>query len=172
MSVSRYGLRATPPSGWNVQIRRDPRDVGMLHVADGGTVMVEDITHPVLHACTRPMRADRGDFGSGVTDTLGTEDVFMALVEYGHEIAGTGLYESQGFPRIAPSHFGPDKLQRPLPGLSAAQYFFTEHGRAFCLFVVLGSHARRMATVPRAALMSRAITVTPAAVLMQRGEMP
>ena len=50
-----------------------------------------------------------------------------------------------------PRSSGPTGCQRVVPGRSAAQHFFSEGGRAFCLFTVLGSHARRMALVPRAA---------------------
>jgi hypothetical protein len=75
-------------------------------------------------------------------------------------------------PRLAPSQFGPDRLQRVVPGRSAAQHFFTEGGRAFCLFVVLGSHARRMALVPPAAQMVRGIAITDRATLLANGGMP
>jgi uncharacterized surface protein with fasciclin (FAS1) repeats len=40
-------------------------------------------------------------------------------------------------------------LQRSLPGQSGLQAFFTESGRACCLYVVLGSHANSKRVVPR-----------------------
>jgi hypothetical protein len=52
-------------------------------------------------------------------------------------------------------------MQRPLPGQSGAQFFFTEAGRAFCLYVVLGSHARRRQLVPEVNLVLSALSVTP-----------
>ena len=130
---------------------------------------VEDVTRPVLHACTRPLPADRGDFGSGVVDLLGPDDVFVALVDYGSEVADVGLFANQGMPRLAPSQFGPNRLQRPLPGLSASQHFFSEGGRAFCLFTVLGSHARRMATVQRAVALVRTVRITDRDTLARQG---
>ena len=59
---------------------------------------VEDVTRPVLHACTRPMPTARGDFGTGVVDLLGPDDIFVALVDYGTEVADQGLFEKQGCP--------------------------------------------------------------------------
>ncbi len=98
-----------------------------------------------------PVPAGVGDFGAGAIEVLGTEDVFVALVEYGSDLADEGLFERQGWPRLAPSQFstGPDVPRDP--GRSASQHFFTAEERAFCLFTVVGSHSRRMATVPRAA---------------------
>ena len=83
-----------------------------------------------------------------------------------------GLFGPRGVPRLAPSQFGPDRLQRVVPGRSAAQHFFTEGGRAFCLFVVLGSHARRMALVPRAAQVVGGFAITDRATLLASGGMP
>jgi len=118
------------------------------------------------------MPADRGDFGSNVVDLLGPDDVFVALVDYGAEVADQGLFENQGMPRLAPSQFGPNRLQRPLPGMSASQHFFSSGGRAFCLFTVVGSHARRMASVRRAAAMVATIRITDRTTLSRQGGRP
>jgi hypothetical protein len=131
-----------------------------------------DVSRPVLHACTRQMPADRGDFGSSVVDLLGPDDIFVALVDYGADVADQGLFANQGMPRLAPSQFGPNRLQRPLPGMSASQHFFSEGGRAFCLFTVIGSHARRMASVPRAAGLVASIQITYRGTLARQGGRP
>jgi hypothetical protein len=131
-----------------------------------------DVTRPVLHACTVPLPADRGDFGSGVVDLLGPNDIFVALVDYGTEVADQGLFEKQGMPLLAPSQFAPNRMQRPLPGMSASQHFFSDGGRAFCLFTVLGSHARRMASVPRAMALVRTLHITDQATLRRQGGHP
>ena len=39
-------------------------------------------------------------------------------------------------------------LQRLIEGQGGAQRFFTVNGRAFCLYVVFGSFARRGRTIP------------------------
>jgi hypothetical protein len=102
-------------------------------------------------------------------ESLGTEDVFVALVEYGSDLADAGLFEKQGVPRLAPSQFGPHRMPRDIVGRSASQHFFSVGGRAFCLFTVLGSHSRRMATVPRAAAIARSFQIVPAATMHARG---
>jgi hypothetical protein len=144
--VSRFGLEAPDRPGWDTRIYRRVPGAG------------ED-THPVVHACTRPLPAERGDLGGGV-------------VEVGAELAGQGLFAPRGIPRLAPSQFGPDRLQRVVPGRSGAQHFFTDGDRAFCLFVVLGSHARRMALAPRAAQVVGGFAVTDRTTMLARGPMP
>lgn len=172
-----YGLGASAPQGWQVAVSRRPGAEPPAPAAAGArsatpSVPEADVTRGVLHACTRPMPADRGDFGSGVVDLLGPDDIFVALVDYGAEVADQGLFENQGMPRLAPSQFGPNRLQRPLPGMSASQHFFSSGGRAFCLFTVVGSHARRMASVPRAAEMVASIRITDRATLARQGGRP
>jgi hypothetical protein len=152
-----FGLAAAAPPGWTVQVFRRIADVP------------GELTRPVLHACTRAMPARRGDFGVGVVELLGPQDVFVALPEYAPELAGRGLFVRQGVPRLAPSQFAPNRLQRVVPGRSAAQHFFTERGRAFCLFVVLGSHARRMALVPRAVELLSGLTITDRSAVAREG---
>jgi len=170
-----HGLAADPPAGWHVAVSRrpgaQPSTLAERRVAPAAA-LDEDVTRPVLHACTRPLPADRGDFGSGVVDLLGPDDVFVALVDYGSEVADVGLFANQGMPRLAPSQFGPNRLQRPLPGLSASQHFFSEGGRAFCLFTVLGSHARRMASVQRAVALVRTVRITDRDTLARQGGRP
>ena len=175
--VDRYGLGARAPRGWHVEVTREPGSQPP-QVDAGGRAMAlaptaeSDVTRGVLHACTRALPADRGDFGSGVVDLLGPDDIFIALVDYGSEVADQGLFEQQGFPQLAPSKFAPNRLQRPLPGMSASQQFFSVGGRAFCLFTVLGSHARRMASVPRAAQLVRTLHVTDRDTLRRQGGRP
>jgi len=41
-------------------------------------------------------------------------------------------------------------MPRAVPGRTGAQYFFSLGGRAFCLYVVLGSHAERARLAPQA----------------------
>ncbi|GAB3075343.1 hypothetical protein [Pedococcus soli] len=164
-----YGLAAQAPRGWHVAVSRRP---GATDLGPSARGAAEDVTRPVLHACTRPMPTARGDFGTGVVDLLGPDDIFVALVDYGTEVADQGLFEKQGLPRLAPSQFGPNRLQRPLLGLSASQHFFSSGGRAFCLFTVLGSHARRMGSVPRAVALVNSLRITDRATLARQGGHP
>ncbi len=161
MTHSRYGLTVEGADpGWETRIaRREPHEP-------------DEVTHPVLHACTRALPAERGDFGSGVIDLLGSDDVFVALIEFGSEVADQGLFAPQGRPALKPSQFSTNRMARSYPGVSAAQHFFSEGGRAFCLFVVLGAHSRRMALVPRAERMVRSVKVTSRRVLLRQGGLP
>src|SRR6476661_3121534 len=168
-----YGLKADAPRGWHVAVTRRPGATPLAPDARArGLVEEQDVTRPVLHACTRPLPELRGDFGTGAVDLLGPDDVFVALVDYGPEVADQGLFERQGMPKLAPSQFAPNAMQRPLPGMSAAQHFFSSGGRAFCLFTVLGSHARRMAAVPRAAALVRTLAITDRDTLTRQGGRP
>lgn len=156
-SYARFGLGAVAPAGWHVSVtQRNPADVDAR-------------TYPVLHAATTPLPAVRGDFGTGVVDILGPEDAFVALIEYGDEVADQGLFAPQGRPRLAPSQFSPNRLQRVIPGRSAAQHFFSEGGRAFCLFAVIGEQSRRMRTVPRAALLAQSLRIASSTTLRANG---
>ena len=167
-----YGLDADAPRGWHVAVTRRPGATDVNASPGARTLEPQDVTRPVLHACTRAMPAARGDFGTGVVDLLGPDDIFVALVDYGTEVADQGLFEKQGMPRLAPSQFAPNRLQRPLPGLSASQHFFSSGGRAFCLFTVIGSHARRMASVPRAVALVNSVNITDRATLVRQGGHP
>ena len=139
-----HGFTLDLPPGWEARARRQPRSRG------------DRAGNLLLHASTRPLPAERGDFGSGAVDTLTAEDVFVSLFEYEPEDADETLFAARGLPRIRPSDFSPANMQRTLPGQSGAQWFFRVGDRAFCLFVVLGSHSRRAVLAQRAnALVAR-----------------
>ena len=110
----------------------------------------DSVSRPVAHFATFPLPGDVGDFGSGAVTAMGPEDVFAVLFEYGPESVGKALFSRSGMPRrLDSSHFHPTVLRRGLPQQSGTQWFFTESGRPFTLYAVLGSHARRSRLVPR-----------------------
>jgi len=134
-----HGMAVDAPTGWEVRIaQRTPEGQ-----APGAR------PRPMLHAATVPLPAVRGDFGGGVTPLLTAEDLFVSLFEYEPEACATPLFATRGRPRPAAGDFGPNRLQRSIAGQSGRQWFFQEDGRAFCLYVVLGSHARRAELVTR-----------------------
>lgn len=133
--ISMDGVTLDVPPRWEARISRSAPDPG---TGD---------SFPVAHAATIPLPSQRGDYGSNVVERLGPEDIFVSLVEFGPESVDTPL-----FPRVAdipasidPAQFGPRQLQRVIPGQAGKQLFFTYGDRAFCLYVVLGSYARRAA---------------------------
>ena len=127
MKLQHGGVVVDLPAGWEARARSQP----------GGNLL--------LHAATVPLPASRGDFGSGVVETLGPDDVFVSLFEYDPADAKRVLFAAQGLPVPRPSDFSTAVLQRTQLGHSGAQFFFTATDRAFCLHVVLGSHGRRAA---------------------------
>lgn len=126
------GIRLRVPDGWEARMRRA--------VAVEGTQ-----SRPVTHAATVPLAHDRGDYGSGVVELLQADDVFVSLVEFAPEEANTALFPSvDALPRVIdPDRLRPNQLQRHIPGQAGTQIFFTFRGRPFCLYVVVGSAARR-----------------------------
>jgi hypothetical protein len=80
---------------------------------------------------------------------MGDRDVFVCLFEYEPAATGTPLFAIRGLPRtLAADDFDPSMLRRGIAGQAGFQTFFQEAGRAFSLYVVLGSSARRAKLVP------------------------
>lgn len=137
MKLAAHGITATLPPGWEGSIAAEPPAapavdrVAAFHAADD--------TRPVAHFATFGLPAGRDDFGASAVELMHTEDAFVALLEYGPEEAGSALFATEGMPRkLDPRAFSPRQLQRTLRGQAGLQVFFSEHGRAFCLYVVLG----------------------------------
>jgi hypothetical protein len=148
--LSRYGLHLEVPAGWEARIyRRAPADPG-------------ELSYPVMHLATVPLPPVRGDYGGGVIEHLGSEDVFISMLEFGAAVADEGLFAHQGVPPLRPSQFGTGRLPHVQADVSAVQHFFSDAGRAFCLYVVVGSDGRRMATVPKAEMALSGLTIRPA----------
>ena len=144
MILEHDGVAVDLPPGWEARARSQPPS----EPGSRGNLL--------LHAATVPLPAQRGDFGSGVVDLLGPDDVFVSLFEYDAQDAGKALFAAQGLPVPRPSDFSPAVLQRTQLGHSGAQFFFTAQGRPFCLHAVLGSHSRRAPGAAKvAALVSR-----------------
>ncbi len=149
-SLGAHGIRADLPEGFEGRI--------FVRAAVG-----DESTYPVAHFATFPLPDGVGDFGSGAVTMMGVDDVFVALFDYGPTSLGTPLFARQGMPRsLSPEDFRPTLLRRGLGGQSGTQWFFTESGRPFTLYAVLGSHARRDFLVPRINGLLRSLNVDPA----------
>lgn len=133
------GIAVEVPVGWEGSIDGG----GFRQLSSGSTEATR------MHVGSFPLPVERGSFGSGATELMAADDIFVVLFEYGPESADTPLFASQGLPRrLSPDDFDRNALQRALPGQSGLQHFFTENGRAFCLYVVLGSHIDRAELIP------------------------
>jgi hypothetical protein len=137
MRLAAHGLAVDTPPGWDARIYRRPQS------ADG-----ED-NHPIMHAANFALPSERGDYGSGAVDRMRDDDVLVVLIEFDAASTQTALFARRGMPRPQVNDFDPAMLQRTLPRQSGGQWFFNHRGRAFCLYVVLGNHARRARLVPR-----------------------
>ncbi len=154
--VQRLGLTVDVPAGWDLRIFRRP-------AADAAT------TNPVLHLANFRLPENRGDFGGGAVERMGPENILVVLFEYDEQAASTPLFARRGRPVPSAADFSPRQLQRTLPGQSGVQYFYSDAGRAFCLYVVLGSHARRAALVSTVRGLLQGLAVGPRA---RHGEAP
>ena len=130
VKLQAHGVAATLQPGWDGAITRRQ---GAL---------------PVLHAASFPLPAVDGDFATAATSVMPPDGVVVTLVEYEPALAGTGLFAAEGLPEaLTAADFSPATLLRRMPGQVGAQRFFSSNGRAFCLYVVLGSaaHAPKLA---------------------------
>jgi hypothetical protein len=132
------GLAVTPPAGWEATIYRRPSSSGA-------------ITYPILHAATLALPAARGDYGGGLVELLGPQDVFVSILDFGPDAADTPLFRSlTAVPILTPDAYRPQQLQRTIRGQAGVQRFFATAGRGFCLYSVIGSVANRVTLTARA----------------------
>jgi hypothetical protein len=134
------------PAGWDgrITVREDAVAAETFRAASGAADVFTPVAQPVVHLANFGLPEERGDFGSGAVELMGTRDVFMVLFEYEPASAVTALFRSPGIPRtLDPAAFDPSNLRKGINGQTGYQAFFNEAGRAFCLYVVLGSAADR-----------------------------
>jgi hypothetical protein len=129
-TVAAHGLQVTLPDRWEARLYRRDALAGAPE---------DESSNPVLHLGNFALPPGRGDFGTGAVEVMGPADAFISLLEYDAEELGAPLFAAAGRPRLTPDDFAPNALQRRLPGQLGCQKFFTENGRPFCLYVVLGS---------------------------------
>ena len=118
----------------------------------------------VVHCSTQPLPSDLGDFGSALVPDLGPDDVFVVLFEYPGATAEP-LFARKGVPRsVQANDFDPNMLQRAIAGQAGVQVFAQEAGRAFCLYAVIGSFARRATLVEKVNAVLADLVIEPAVV--------
>jgi hypothetical protein len=125
VKLEAHGVAATLQPGWD------------------GAITRRDGALPVLHAASFPLPAVDGDFATTATSVMPPDGVVVTLVEYEPALAGTGLFAPEGLPGpFTAADFSSATLLRRMPNQVGAQRFFSSNGRAFCLYVVLGSAAQ------------------------------
>jgi hypothetical protein len=149
-TIQAHGITARLPTGFEGRI--------FIRPAVG-----EGVSYPVAHFATFPLPDDIGDFGSGAVTLMRPSDVFATLFEYGPESVGTVLFARQGRPTfLSPADFRRTVLRRALAGQVGTQWFFTEAGRPFSFYAVLGSQALAPQLVPLVNQLLVSLTLSPA----------
>jgi hypothetical protein len=138
-----HDVTCTLPAGWDGRIT--VRNDGAPEAFRSGPVdMFVARPQPVVHLANFGLPEERGDFGSGAVELMGTRDVLVVLFEYEPESATTALFRRKGMPRrLSTNAFNRSMLRQGIRGQVGYQTFFNEAGRAFCLYIVLGTGARR-----------------------------
>lgn len=132
MIIADAGITVDLPAGWEGSIRPPAA------LPDGAR------RHSVTHLANFPLPPVRGEYGSGAVDVMSNGDVLIVLLEFGQESTGTALFGKPRPPFLRASDFSRDTLQQRVEGHGGCQRFFTESGRAFCLYVVVGDYIDRV----------------------------
>ncbi len=119
-------------TGYGISIDLPPRWDGTIYRRAGGD--------PTMHAANFPLPPDDADFANLAIGDMPPSGVVLVLTEYDRSLAGAGLFAHAGMPlpveRRALRARAFTHLQ---PGRLGAQRFCTVSGRAFCLYVVVGT---------------------------------
>jgi hypothetical protein len=147
-----HGLGVDVPRGWDGAVyRRGGESFAPQKLSISGPLEGPRLYYPpILHLATFPLPSERGDFGGGALDQMGPSDLFVSLLEFERAAADQPLFGAEGVPwPLHPDDFSPEMMRVPKAGQSGCQRFFRGGGRAFVLYVVIGSHSLRRVLVPR-----------------------
>ncbi len=164
-TISGYGITAALPPAWEGRITTlapvapatainravQATQAGRAQMTARPTppAATGETTMPFLHLANFPLPPRRGAFGTGAVELMSGPDTLIVLFEYSADSLGTALFAPSRMPRVLhPGAFNSQALQRILPGQGGYQAFFTESGRAFSLYVVLGSLTQAVANLP------------------------
>ena len=147
--LSGHGVTVTLPTGWEGRLFRRPAPGEVAAAAADGPPAPEGATtNAVVHLATIPLPTGVGDFASGAVDRLGDDDTLIVVFEYDAASATEPLFAREGFPRVLePATSARASCNGRIRGQAGAQVFFHDHGRAFCLYVVLGAFDDRVEVV-------------------------
>ncbi len=145
--LTRSGVEIDLPDGWDGRIYRREAEEGA-------------VTRRAMHAANFALPPNLGDYAVRAIEGMEAADTLVVLLEFDPDSAGQGLFKNEGLPtEMGPDDFSPTAMPRAVPGRTAAQWFFSLGGRAFCLYVVLGSHLERASLLPLANRVVRTIRV-------------
>jgi hypothetical protein len=125
--IMSHGIAIDVPAGWEAR----------MFVPD---VPPPAVNLPVLHLTNTILTHERSSFAPELAARGGGTGALVALLEFEHTLADKGLYAPQGLDLpLGRDRFHPRALQVPSLVQEGHQRFFSRHGRAFCLYVVLGT---------------------------------
>jgi hypothetical protein len=144
MEISGYGITVDLPARWEGRSYRRPEG------------------DPTLHAGNFPLPVEDGDFGTRALDAMRSGGAFLVATEYDRALAGVGLF-SQEAPAPLPttSELNSWALLRVKPGQFGIQRFMTIGGRAFCVYVVVGTVPGPSALLAEANRVLRSLAIVP-----------
>ena len=141
-----HGVGVEVPTGWEAELSTVDEDP---HA--GGSVPFSRSSRVLLHAANFALPVERGDYGSGAVEIMDSGSVLVIVMEFDNASASTALFAAEGLPtNLVGDDFSTQQLQRPQRNQSGTQRFFHVGNRAFCLYVVLGSHLLRAVLVQEA----------------------
>jgi hypothetical protein len=161
--LAAHGIEVSTPPGWEGRLFRRPMH-GEATTADvqGKPAAPDETVNAVLHVSTIALPPGVGDFASGAVGRLGHDDIIVVLFEYDPASADQPLFQQDGIPRqLVADDFSANVMQRAIRGQAGSQKFFHDQGRAFCLYVVIGSYQRREELVPRVNDVLATLTIAP-----------
>ena len=141
-----HGVGVEVPTGWEAELSTVEED-SLIE----GAVSYSRTPRVLLHAANFALPVERGDYGSGAVEIMDSGSVLVVVMEFDKASASTALFAQEGSPASLGGHdFSTQQLQRPQRNQSGAQRFFHVGNRAFCVYVVLGSHLLRAVLVQEA----------------------
>jgi hypothetical protein len=123
LTLRGHGLALTVHDGWEARIWMP----GLPPPAEN---------HPVVRLANFALPLTKNTYAEDVADTLREGQVVASLAEFSPALADRGLYAPRGVPELGPADLDPRAVQRQAPGRAGVQRFFSEHQRAFSLYVV------------------------------------
>jgi hypothetical protein len=125
--LERHGISIDIPRGWE----------GRIFVPD---LPPPAINLPIMHVTDTVLTHERSSYAPELASRFGGTGALIALLEFEGKLADKGLYAPQGLDLpLRAERLNPNALQFPIPDQAGHQYFFSARGRAFCLYVVMGT---------------------------------
>jgi hypothetical protein len=151
-----HGVGVDVPAGWEAELSTVEED----QLVDAAVSYAALPPRILLHAGNFALPVDRGDYGSGAVEVMDSGSVLVVVMEFDRASASTALFAAEGLPTdLRAEDFSTQQLQRPQRNQSGVQRFFHIGQRAFCLYVVLGSHLMRAVLVEEANRIVRGLRI-------------